>query len=346
MRRLPRIGAVGGSVAAQVARQVVQRRGVPRRRDDAPLARSMRVEWERCLGQAQFDAVVDFIGYAPFWPLLLLQSGAPRSAIWQHNDMLADASREVAGRQPLRRNLEAVFSTYRFFDSLVSVSPALREVNRAGLAQFAPAERFRYATNVIDADSVRTRAAKATAWLPPDAPSGTVTFVSAGRLSSAKNFTRLVAAHAQVNAEHPQTRLLILGEGEQRADLEAQVRELGVADSVVLAGHQSNPFRAMAASDCYVMSSDHEGQPMVLLEALVLGLPVVTTRFSSVDSALPAGDGLVVPRSVDGVASGMRAFLRGEVPAPHFDAEAYNREAVSQFLAAIGFPPSDPGGAG
>jgi glycosyltransferase involved in cell wall biosynthesis len=76
---------------------------------------------------------------------------------------------------------------------------------------------------------------------------------------------------------------------------------------------------------------------MLILEALVLGLPVVTTRFDSVGSALPAGQGLVVPRSVAGVADGMRAFLRGAVPRPQFDANSYNRDAVDQFLAAVGF---------
>jgi glycosyltransferase involved in cell wall biosynthesis len=95
----------------------------------------------------------------------------------------------------------------------------------------------------------------------------------------------------------------------------------------------------MAASDCFVMSSDHEGQPMVILEALVLGVPVVTTRFASVDSALPPGQGLVVERSVEGIADGMRAFLRGEVPVPQFDAVAYNREAVAQFVRALGLEP-------
>ena len=341
VRRIPRIGDMAGSGAAQLARQVVQRRGVAARRDAAPLARSFRTEWERCFGQAQFDCIVDFAGYSPFWSLLLLQGGAPRHAIWLHNDMLADSRREVGGRQPLRRNLEAVFSTYRFFDSLVSVSPALCDVNRARLAQYAPAERFTYAVNVVDADSVRARAEATVAWRLPPALQGTITFLSAGRLSSAKNYPRLVAAFAQVHREHPRTRLVILGEGPDRAAIEAQVDDLGVADGVVLGGHQPNPFPVMAASDCFVMSSDHEGQPMVILEALVLGVPVVTTRFASVDSALPPGQGLVVERSVDGVAEGMRAFLRGEVPRPHFDSVSYNRQAVGQFLRAVGLAPGE-----
>jgi glycosyltransferase involved in cell wall biosynthesis len=132
--------------------------------------------------------------------------------------------------------------------------------------------------------------------------------------------------------------VVILGDGPDRAALEAHIDTLGVGDSVLLAGHQPNPFPIMAAADCFVMTSDHEGQPMVILEALVLGLPVVTTAFDSVRSALPEGQGLVVPRSVEGVAEGMRAFLRGEVPVGHFDADAYNRAAVAQFLAAIGMP--------
>jgi CDP-glycerol glycerophosphotransferase (TagB/SpsB family)/glycosyltransferase involved in cell wall biosynthesis len=336
VRRIPRTGGMAGSAAAQLARQVVQRRGVAAHREDAPLARSFRTEWQRCFGQAEFDCVVDFVGYSPFWSLLLLQAGAPRRAIWLHNDMVADSRRAVDGRQPLRRNLEAVFSTYRFFDRLVSVSPALRDVNRAGLAQYAAAEQFTYAVNAVDADSVRARAASQEAWQLPSVPEGTITFLASGRLSSAKNYPRLVAAFAQVRQEYPRTRLVILGEGAERPALEAQIDELGVADGVLLAGHQPNPFSAMSASDCFVLSSDHEGQPMVILEALVLGLPVITTRFASVDSALPPGEGLVVERSVEGVADGMRAFLRGEVPTPHFDSVSYNRQAVAQFVRAVG----------
>ena len=339
VRRIPRTGGMAGSAAAQLARQVVQRRGVAAHRDGAPLARSFRTEWERCFGHAQFDCVVDFVGYSPFWSLLLLQARAPRSAIWLHNDMVADSRREVGRRQPLRRNLEAVFSTYRFFGSLVSVSPALCDVNRAGLAQYAGAERFTYAINVVDADSVLARAEAQEAWQLPAAAEGTITFLSSGRLSSAKNYPRLVAAFAEIRQEHPLTRLVILGEGSERAVLEAQIDELGLADGVLLAGHQPNPFPAMAASDCFVMSSDHEGQPMVILEALVLGLPVVATHFASVDSALPPGQGLVVERSVEGVADGMRAFLRGDVPRPRFDAVSYSRQAVAQFLRAVGLEP-------
>ena len=76
---------------------------------------------------------------------------------------------------------------------------------------------------------------------------------------------------------------------------------------------------------------------MVILEALVLRLPIVTVEFASAKNALPAGSGHGRRRRRDeGVADGMRAFLRGDVPASHFDYHAYNRKAVAEFYRAIG----------
>jgi glycosyltransferase involved in cell wall biosynthesis len=106
----------------------------------------------------------------------------------------------------------------------------------------------------------------------------------------------------------------------------------------------------MAHADCFVLSSDYEGQPMVILEAMVLGLPIVTTDFASVRGALPDGYGRIVPMSVDGVAEGMRAFLAGQIRTAFdgtafdgttfdgtaFDGRAWNESAVQQFYDAIG----------
>jgi glycosyltransferase involved in cell wall biosynthesis len=162
------------------------------------------------------------------------------------------------------------------------------------------------------------------------------TFVTAGRLSKEKNHARLIEAFDLVHQEDPETRLVIMGSGSLRTNLAALIDELGLASAVSLAGHQHNPYTVLANSDCFVLSSDYEGQPMVLLEALVLNLPVVTTSFGSVRGALPPDTGLIVERSTKALADGMRAFLRGEVPSRPFDAAAYNREAVDEFLEAIG----------
>ena len=187
------------------------------------------------------------------------------------------------------------------------------------------------ATNVRD--EVERRASLREV-LPPQP--GVRTFVTAGRLSTEKNHVRMVRAFGQVHEEDPNTRLVILGNGPLRNRLVDVITELGLASAVTLAGHQPNPYAILANSDCFVLSSDYEGQPMVLLEAMVLGLPVVTTEFGSVRGALPEGYGLVVKLKVGALADGMRAFLRGEVPTSPFDDAAYNREATHEFYRAIG----------
>lgn len=172
-------------------------------------------------------------------------------------------------------------------------------------------------------------------FLPP-AQAGTHTFVTAGRLSPEKNHERLIRAFDEVHQRYPETRLVVLGSGPLLPRLRALVGELGLDAAVVFTGQQANPYGVIAGSDCFVLSSDYEGQPMVLLEALVLGVPVVTTAFDSVRGVMPEGLGLIVERSVDALARGMEESIRGHVPSAPFDYVAYNRTAVTQFYAAIG----------
>jgi CDP-glycerol glycerophosphotransferase len=74
---------------------------------------------------------------------------------------------------------------------------------------------------------------------------------------------------------------------------------------------------------------------MVLLEAAVAGLPIVTVRFGSVNDALPPERLHVVDQTVEGLAQGMRDFLDGRVSTNDFDAEAYNALALREFVTAI-----------
>lgn len=163
----------------------------------------------------------------------------------------------------------------------------------------------------------------------------TTTFITAGRLAPEKNHARMIRAFAAVHAEHPHTRLLILGDGPALADLESLTDQLDIAHAVRLAGYQPNPYLVMGEADCFVLSSDYEGQPMVILEALALGLPVVTVEFGSAADAIPGGGGLVVPQTDHALADGMRAFLRGEVTTANFDPVQYNTAAINEFTTAI-----------
>jgi CDP-glycerol glycerophosphotransferase len=291
----------------------------------------LRDEWTRAFGASRFEHVIDFSGYVPYWIKLLANRTAGSFSIWLHNDVQAELSNPNRSRR-VRSGLKGACALYRTADQLVSVSEALNEVNRTTLTTSAPGVRFTFAPNTINAERIRRLARE-----PSPLPLGRAkTFVTAGRLSPEKNHERLIRAFALVYAANRDTRLMVLGSGPLQQRLHRLIDELALRGAVTLAGHQPNPYAVMAGSDCFVLSSDYEGQPMALLESLVLGLPIVTTDFESVRGVMPAGARLVVAREVPALADGMQAFLRGDVAPAEFSPDTYNRTAMQHFCRAIG----------
>lgn len=114
-------------------------------------------------------------------------------------------------------------------------------------------------------------------WFEPGSPP---VILGVGRLEKQKDFPTLIRAFAQMHKQRP-ARLMILGEGKDRPDLEALVKELGLEDDVALPGFVANPFAYMASSAVFVLSSLYEGLPTVLIEAIAVGTRVVSTDCQS-----------------------------------------------------------------
>lgn len=131
-------------------------------------------------------------------------------------------------------------------------------------------------------------------------------FLAVGRLARQKNFANLMAAFAAMAG--PDDRLVIAGEGAERARLEALAVALGISGRVQLPGHVGDVAPLMAAADVFVLSSDYEGLGVVVLEALAAGLPVVATDCCAAMPDLLAGGAfgaLVPPRDSRALAGAM-----------------------------------------
>ncbi len=164
-----------------------------------------------------------------------------------------------------RRSLPIV---YRWPGRVVAISAG---VAQALVEMGVPAARIETITNPLDVEAI---AADARAPLPA-AVAGAGPFVlAAGRLVPQKGFDLLIAAFAAIAGEVPE-RLVIMGEGPERARLEAQARAAGLGDRVLLPGRLANPFPCMAHARAFVLSSRHEGWGNVLAEALAVGCPAV-----------------------------------------------------------------------
>lgn len=110
-------------------------------------------------------------------------------------------------------------------------------------------------------------------WFAPGHPP---VILAIGRLSTEKDFQTLLRAFAIVKQQMA-VRLVILGEGEARADLATLVMHLGLMDDVEMPGFCPNPYAYLSKASIFVLSSRYEGLPTVLIEALALGVPVVST---------------------------------------------------------------------
>lgn len=170
--------------------------------------------------------------------------------------------------------------------------------------------------------------------------------VAAGRLDGQKNFTLLLEAFARMRLKRP-AKLLIFGEGSKRPQLEARTQALGIDADVALPGFIKNPFSAFSRAALFVLSSDQEGLPGVLIEALACGCPVVATDCPSGPSEILDGGrfGELVPvGDADALAAAMARTLDCPLPAQTLRARGVEfslASSVNHYLALLGLQPQD-----
>ncbi|RTH32330.1 glycosyl transferase [Thermus scotoductus] len=192
-----------------------------------------------------------------------------RLVISEHNTLSASRPQNARGR------LLPWFMrwTYPWADAVIAVSQGVAEdlIHLTGL----PREKIQVIYNPVVTPELFAKAREPLdhPWLASGEPP---VILGVGRLTEQKDFPTLIRAFALVRAQRP-ARLMILGEGELRPQLEALVHELGLQDDVALPGFVENPYAYMARAAVFVLSSRREGFGNVLVEAMACGTPVVST---------------------------------------------------------------------
>ena len=189
-----------------------------------------------------------------------------------------------------------------------------------------PRERVSAVANPVDGAAIRARGREPGTTVPE------VPYVVAmGRLTANKNFPLLIDAFAQAGIPGS---LLILGEGPDREALERRIAAIGMTDRILLPGFAAKPFPLIAGADCYVLPSNAEGFPNGLVEAMALGVPVISTDCPSGPSEILAGrppggvgglvcaeHGLLIPcDDREALAAGLRRYRDPALRAHYADA--------------------------
>ena len=314
-------------------------------------------EFKRCYGDCVFDYIFDFDGYNTYYSLIHLAQPHARTGIWLHNDMVA----EKEERFPW---LKKQFEIYPMYDYLISCSKEIMQVNRQNLASSKTYSKFTYAKNMVGLQHIERLLEESWTAELDGRPycviensnnkdivkkyitiplqiskniSDLTRFITIGRLSPEKNHRALIDAFSQFVQNGHNAMLYILGDGPLRKEIEAQISQLGLSERVIMTGNIRNPFAIMKCCDCFILPSLHEGQPMVIHEARVIGLPIIMSKFSSAEGSMLPGGQYLIGTNKEDILDGLNAFIDGRVPCEYvFDASQYNREAYEEFLCAIG----------
>ncbi|MEO1427943.1 MAG: glycosyltransferase [Cyanobacteria bacterium J06633_8] len=162
-------------------------------------------------------------------------------------------------------------------DVVVGVSEGVTEDIKSQLGLVQDKVNTIYNPVVDDKLVLKANSSLNHSWFAENSPP---VFLGVGRLTEQKDFSTLIKAFALVRQKRS-ARLIILGEGVARAELEKLVETLGITEDVSLPGFTDNPYAYMKKASAFVLSSRWEGLPTVLIEAMACGCPVISTNCPS-----------------------------------------------------------------
>ncbi|MDO4982360.1 MAG: glycosyltransferase [Eubacteriales bacterium] len=216
-----------------------------------------------------YDLAVDFNSYQCSCAVGATTVGAKRRAMWIHNDVKIKLNNEWKYRV-----LWHFFKgKFKYYDVFVPVSAALEKPFRRMSGTDKPCTVIQ---NVINVSDIREKMQ-----VTPDdvsVDSACMNFVALGRLCHQKGYDIMLEEFKKACEYRDDLRLYIIGDGPDRAALEKHRDEAGLKDKVFFLGNKTNPYCYMKLMDALLSTSRYEGQPLNIMEAMAIGLPLYCTK--------------------------------------------------------------------
>ena len=230
---------------------------------------------------------------------------------------------------------------YDKFDKVICVSESVQD---GFIELFGNTPETEVIYNTIDTEEILTKSNEA---LPENISKNRMTLVMLGRLMAQKNYPRLLKAAKSLLGKGFDFDLWILGDGEDRANLEKYVSENDLNDNVKLLGFQNNPYPFIKNADLLVCSSNYEGFSTFVSEGLILGKTVVTTDCSGMKELLGNNEyGLITENTDESFENGLRKMLsnpelladyteKAKIRSEHFSKEKLTSQNEDLFFRTL-----------
>ena len=271
----------------------------------------------RTLIREEYDIVVSYLE----GPSARILSGCPypsQKVCWLHIE-LNDQKSVAEGFRSYREALDS----YGSYDRLVAVSETVKQA--FCVSSGFEKNRVCVLYNTNESGEIREKACCPVEDTRFD-PEG-LTLCSVAKIMPSKGYDRLARVHKRLLDEGLLHRIYILGEGEQRAEIESYLRANHLENSFVFLGFQNNPYRYVARCSLYVCSSLREGFSTAVTEALIVGTPAISTRCSGAEELLGEHNeyGIVTENSEEGLYLGLKQLLSDPVLLSRYREKARER---------------------
>lgn len=246
----------------------------------------------KLLIKEKYDIEVAFLEGLPT-KIIAGSTSTAKKIAWVHCDFKINNDSDY-----FFKNFEEQKETYQKYDEIYCVS---ENSKKSFEKRFNIKKNTFVMHNIIDEKTIKQKS------LEKAELSNDFNIISVGRLTEQKAYERLVEAYSKaLNIIKIKTHLYIIGEGEERNKIETTIKKYKLEKQISLLGRQNNPYKYVGKCQLYVCSSKSEGYPLVIQEALALGIPILSTNCLNSEELFNGENfGLVVENSIEGITKGL-----------------------------------------
>lgn len=311
-------------------------------------------EFARMFGNLEVDTVIDFSGYQYFWTYLFAFSTIENKLVYQHNNMNLEREKVVNGVKIHEHKIERIEKVYNYFDKVVSVSRETMEENYRNFNKYYNEDQAEFVENYLDAIQLHEDGKKVTPELltlsskihnskmliKEEEISRNELFEEFGigekvlkmkecivagyygRISPEKGQLNFIEKLPTILEDVPNLIVVVVGDGPQLGKCKNLAKTLMVEDHLIFTGYVENIHSIMKITDCTLLLSSSEGQPMVLLESLAHGIPCIATDIPGNRSVISKYGGKLVSEEY----ASLNEVLSIKKEKVQFDVNSYNQQ--------------------
>ncbi len=271
----------------------------------------------------QFDFSACYATYS-YSASFVAKTASSNNALWVHNDYMNFYDNDKKKYKEFFEKTKA-----RNFNKIVFVSEHDKNVFIENFKELEP--KCCYCNNLINYKKIKQKANEPI--IDFNQKDNIVTFINLGRHDEKqKKLSRIINATKRLNEEGYIFRVIFIGDGPDNQMYKNMAKDI---KNIEFLGKKSNPYPYLKKSDCLLMSSDFEGYPVVFIESLILGKPIITTNVSDSEKDIKDKFGIVVEKTEAGVYEGMKKYLEKGFNMEKFDPEKFNRNITEKLKKII-----------